>query len=74
MTMIREDKLVSKIFETIKQEPADCSKQRQHAIIRAGQIAQAYLGAGEDLLESVFGSGSSLAFKDDMEHCNESTR
>ena len=71
--MIREDKLVSKIFETVKGEPANGSKQRQHAIIRAGQIAQAYLGAGEDLLESVFGSDSSLALKNDMEHGNNST-
>jgi hypothetical protein len=49
-----DDKLVSAIFDAIKKEKAS-PVERRFAVIRAGQIAQAYLGVHEELLESVFG-------------------
>ena len=50
------DKVVEKIFELAKRESASASECHQ-ALIRAGQIAQAYAYADSDLLGSVFRSG-----------------
>jgi hypothetical protein len=47
------DSLVQKIFEAAKLESASATECHQ-ALIRAGQIAQAYAHADSGLLDSVF--------------------
>lgn len=68
---MKEDKLVTAIFAAIKKESAHSAKERQHAIIRAGHIAQAYLGTSEELLESTFGSADT--FQNDVEKSGNAT-
>jgi hypothetical protein len=59
------DGLVTVIFDALKKE-AVSPQDRRHAIIRAGQIAEAYLGANAELLESVFGSAANRSFENDV--------
>jgi hypothetical protein len=58
------DKVVEKIFELAKQESASASECKQ-AIIRAGQIAQAYAYADSDLLSVVFRPGLNDVLEND---------
>ena len=60
------DKLVKAVFEALKQETAS-PEDRRIAICRAGQIAQAYMGANDELLESVFGLGPNRLLDDHVE-------
>jgi len=53
------DKWAELIFASVRNEPGTAD-ERLRAIVRAGQIAQAYIGADRDLLNLVFGSGSEL--------------
>jgi hypothetical protein len=50
-----QDELVEKIFSAIRSEKVEASAKFQ-AIVRAGKIAEAYLGSPTELLESVFGT------------------
>lgn len=53
------DKLIEMIFSSIRGEKVD-AREKMNAIVRAGQIANAYLGAPDVLLESVFGPDGAL--------------
>jgi hypothetical protein len=53
------DTLVKKIIETAKKEAPD-AYTFQAALVRAGLIAQAYVGAEKELMEEAFGANSPL--------------
>jgi hypothetical protein len=57
------DSLVNKILEAARSESAT-PHDRHQALIRAGLIAQAYIGADSGLIEQVFGSTADLVLKD----------
>jgi hypothetical protein len=51
------DKCFQAIVKTLEQEKAH-PDERCAALVRCGQIAQAYLGSNNELLSEVFGSDS----------------
>jgi hypothetical protein len=53
------DHLVEKIFDSIRNESAT-GFEKLRAFVRAGSIAQAYLGESRDTMESVFGPATAL--------------
>jgi hypothetical protein len=61
------DSLVQKIFEAAKLESPSASSCQQ-AIVRAGQIAQAYGFTDAAMVESVFGSGLVTGLNDTLKN------
>jgi len=64
---VNRDRAVEAILDAIRRENMP-TYERHAAVIRAGAIAQTYIGANEELLESVFGSASELMLQN---HCND---
>jgi hypothetical protein len=54
-----QDRLGTVILEAIKKEPATAT-ERWQALMRIGQIAEAYKGSGEQTIEAIFGSVNNL--------------
>ena len=58
---------MNKIIAAAKKE-APTAHDCQQALIRAGLIAHAYVGAESELIEQVFGLGSELMLHDNVKH------
>jgi hypothetical protein len=62
-----QDRLAAVIVDAIKKEPATAT-ERWQALIRIGQIAEAYKGCGDEMIEEVFGSTVDNLLKNDAEN------
>ncbi len=63
------DALVEKLFEAIRSEDVTVT-EKVKALVRAGQIAHAYVGESQALLESVFGD----SFQNDIRAHNQASQ
>jgi hypothetical protein len=61
------DALVTKIIDAARKE-APTAHDCQQALIRAGLIAQAYVGADSEVMGQVFGLSSEFVLQDNVNH------
>jgi hypothetical protein len=57
--MVLNDRLGRVMLEALKKEPATAT-ERWQALIRMGQIAEAYRYSSDEMVEAIFGSVSDL--------------